>query len=177
MRGSTAPKSPRFLSEAADDYEQALREQDRAASRNDAGGSHPGRTSRSGAEPAQHPADGAEAGRRHQGRRPAGERSRIVREAAARADLLLQKAQARLEDVQREIDGLRMTRRRSRPASRADDYPRQHAGVTCASRTGATGTRRSCCGRGRASQQRRRGPSTSHSVRRPLETCGRTDAR
>ena len=39
------------------------------------------------------------------------EAARIVREAEGRADLLLQKAQARHEDVQREIDGLRMKRR------------------------------------------------------------------
>jgi cell division initiation protein len=36
---------------------------------------------------------------------------RIVREAEGRAELLQQKAQARLEDVQREIDGLKMKRR------------------------------------------------------------------
>jgi cell division initiation protein len=35
----------------------------------------------------------------------------IVREAEGRSDLLLQKTQARLEDVQREIDGMRMKRR------------------------------------------------------------------
>lgn len=35
----------------------------------------------------------------------------IIREAEGRSDLLLQKTQARLEDVQREIDGLRMKRR------------------------------------------------------------------
>jgi cell division initiation protein len=35
----------------------------------------------------------------------------ILREAEGRADLLLQKAQARLEDVQREIDGMKMKRR------------------------------------------------------------------
>jgi hypothetical protein len=35
----------------------------------------------------------------------------IVREAEGRADLLLQKAQSRIEDVQREIDSLRMKRR------------------------------------------------------------------
>ena len=35
----------------------------------------------------------------------------IVREAEARSGLLLQKTQARLEDVQREIDGLRLKRR------------------------------------------------------------------
>jgi cell division initiation protein len=36
---------------------------------------------------------------------------RIVREAEGRADLMQQKALARLEDVQREIDGLKMKRR------------------------------------------------------------------
>jgi cell division initiation protein len=39
------------------------------------------------------------------------EAQRVVREAEGRADLLVQKAQSRLEDVQREIDGLRMKRR------------------------------------------------------------------
>jgi cell division initiation protein len=37
--------------------------------------------------------------------------ARIVREAEGKASLLLQKAHARLEDVQREIDGLRLKRR------------------------------------------------------------------
>lgn len=36
---------------------------------------------------------------------------RIVREAEGRAELLQQKAHARLEDIQREIDGLKMKRR------------------------------------------------------------------
>jgi cell division initiation protein len=35
----------------------------------------------------------------------------IVREAEGRSDLLLQKTQSRLEDVQREIDGMKMKRR------------------------------------------------------------------
>jgi cell division initiation protein len=35
----------------------------------------------------------------------------IMKEAEGRSDLLLQKSQARLEDVQREIDGLRLKRR------------------------------------------------------------------
>jgi cell division initiation protein len=39
------------------------------------------------------------------------EAARMVREAEGRAELILQKAQARLEDVQREIDGLKMKRR------------------------------------------------------------------
>lgn len=39
------------------------------------------------------------------------EAARIVREAESRAEMMLQKAQARFEDVQREIDGLKMKRR------------------------------------------------------------------
>jgi len=39
------------------------------------------------------------------------EATRIVREAEGRADLLVEKAQARLEDIEREIDGLRLKRR------------------------------------------------------------------
>jgi cell division initiation protein len=39
------------------------------------------------------------------------ESARIVREAEGRSELIVQKALARLEDVQREIDGLRMKRR------------------------------------------------------------------
>ena len=39
------------------------------------------------------------------------EAARIVREAEGRAELLLDKAQARAEDVQREIEGLRLRRR------------------------------------------------------------------
>src|SRR5437762_7395142 len=39
------------------------------------------------------------------------EARRIVREAESRSDLLLEKTQARLEDIQREIDGLRLKRR------------------------------------------------------------------
>ena len=38
-------------------------------------------------------------------------RSRLMREAEGRADLLLQKTQSRVEEVQREIDGLRLKRR------------------------------------------------------------------
>ena len=39
------------------------------------------------------------------------EAERIVREAEARAQLILDKTQARLEDVQREIDGMKLKRR------------------------------------------------------------------
>lgn len=39
------------------------------------------------------------------------EARRIVRDAQSRSDLLLEKTQARLEDVQREIDGLKLKRK------------------------------------------------------------------
>ncbi|MGE5243831.1 MAG: DivIVA domain-containing protein [Betaproteobacteria bacterium] len=39
------------------------------------------------------------------------ESRRVVREAEGRASLLIEKAQARYEDIQREIDGLRLKRR------------------------------------------------------------------
>jgi vacuolar-type H+-ATPase subunit E/Vma4 len=39
------------------------------------------------------------------------EAQRIVREAEGRAELMLQKAQAKTEDIEREIDGLRIKRR------------------------------------------------------------------
>ena len=39
------------------------------------------------------------------------EARRIVREAQGRSELLLEKTQARVEDVQREIDGLKLKRR------------------------------------------------------------------
>ena len=39
------------------------------------------------------------------------EARRIIREAQGRSDLLLEKTQARLEDIQREIDGLKLKRR------------------------------------------------------------------
>ena len=44
------------------------------------------------------------------------EAARIIREAEGRAELITQKAQAALEDVQREIDGLRLKRRESEVA-------------------------------------------------------------
>jgi len=39
------------------------------------------------------------------------EAARIIRDAESRASLLLEKTQARLEDVQREIDGMKLKRR------------------------------------------------------------------
>ena len=46
------------------------------------------------------------------------EAARIVREAEGRAELMMQKAQARVEDAQREIDGLKLKRREAETTSR-----------------------------------------------------------
>ena len=110
MRGFDKAEVTALLETVADDYENALRENDRLRQQLD----------RMEASLTQH--------RELEGslkstlisaqkiaddmRETAGaEAARIVREAEGRADLLLQKAQARLEDVQREIDGLKMKRR------------------------------------------------------------------
>ena len=60
---------------------------------------------------AEHADDGAEAGRRHQGARRGGSRRASSARPQGARDLLLEKTQARLEDVQREIDGLKLKRR------------------------------------------------------------------
>lgn len=110
LRGFDRAEVTAFLSEAADDYEQALREQDRLrheVTRVEAVlAEHRGqeRNLRNTLLTAQKLADDIKDSAQL-------EAERIVREADGRADLLLQKAQARLEDVQREIDGLRMKRR------------------------------------------------------------------
>ena len=49
------------------------------------------------------------------------EAKRIVREAEGRSDLLLEKTQARLEDIQRGIDGLKLKRQGRRDHDRGDD--------------------------------------------------------
>ena len=69
------------------------------------------RASRAREEPAEHADGGAEAGRRHQGERRRARRSGSSARRRAASDLLLEKTQARLEDVQREIDGLKLKRK------------------------------------------------------------------
>jgi cell division initiation protein len=110
MRGYDRGEVSAFLLEAADDYETALRDNDRLRQElSKLEGSlseHQSqeRNLRNTLMTAQKLADEI----KNQAQQEA---SIIVREAEGRADLLLQKAQARLEDVQREIDGLRMKRR------------------------------------------------------------------
>lgn len=110
MRGYDRGEVNAFLAEAADDYENALRESDRL--RHDLSkleavlNEHRGqeRNLRNTLLTAQKLADEIKQNADH-------EAARILREAEGRSDLLLQKSEARVEDVQREIDGLRMKRR------------------------------------------------------------------
>ncbi len=110
MRGYDRGEVQAFLLEVGDDYENALRDNDKL--RQDVTkleavlAEHRGqeRNLRNTLLTAQKHADDV---REH----AHNEASLIVREAEGQRDLLLQKAQARLEDVQRDIDGLRMKRR------------------------------------------------------------------
>lgn len=99
-----------FLTEAADDYEHALREIDRL--RSDLArmetvlAEHRERegTLRATLTTAQRLADEMKDAAQAEARM-------IVREAQGRSDLLLQKAQARLEEIEREINEMRLRRR------------------------------------------------------------------
>lgn len=110
MRGYDRDEVTAFLAEVAEDYENALREADRlrddlarAQASLDEHREHE-RNLRNTLLTAQKLADEIRANAEQ-------ESKRVVREAEGKADLLLQKAQARLEEVQREIDGLRLKRK------------------------------------------------------------------
>lgn len=110
MRGFDRTEVVAFLTEVADEYEQALRETDRLQGElarleavvNDHREHE--RNLRNTLLTAQRLADEIKANAEQ-------EANRIVREAEGRAELILQKTQARIEDIQREIDNLRMKRR------------------------------------------------------------------
>ena len=99
-----------LLAEVADDYEYALREMDKLrqeVSKMEAllnqHREHE-RDLRNTMVTAQRVSDEIRANAETQAKQ-------IVHEAESRSDLLLQKTQARLEDVQREIDGMKLKRR------------------------------------------------------------------
>jgi cell division initiation protein len=110
FRGFDRVEVAAFLAAVADDYEEALRETDRL--RQDLGrmeaalNEHREREKdlRATLMTAQRVADDIKTQADQEGKR-------IIREAEGRASLLLEKAQARLDDVQREIDGLRLKRK------------------------------------------------------------------
>src|SRR6185436_7412338 len=110
FRGFNRVEVASFLQAVAEDYEQALRETDRLRqdlSRTEAvlneHREHE-RSLKTTLMAAQKLAEDIKANAED-------EAKRIMREAQGRSDLLLDKTQARLEDIQREIDGLKLKRR------------------------------------------------------------------
>ena len=115
MRGYERAEVNAFLLEAADGYEQAMRENERLRQE----------VARLDASLTQYrELEGALKGALMSAQRVSDDMketasldaARIVREAEGRAELITQKAQAALEDIQREIDGLRLKRRESEVA-------------------------------------------------------------
>ena len=110
MRGYDRGEVNAFLAEAADDYENALRDNERLrqelARAEAVLNEHRGQDKNlsNTLMTAQKLADEIRENANQ-------EANRVIRDAEGRADLLLQKSQARLEDIQREIDGLRMKRK------------------------------------------------------------------
>jgi cell division initiation protein len=110
MRGYERGEVDALLAEVADDYEGALREADRlrqeVARLESALAEHRSeeKSLKNTLVSAQRIADGLRESA-HQ------DAQRVVKEAETRADMLVQKAQLRFEELQREIDGLKMRRR------------------------------------------------------------------
>jgi len=110
LRGFDKVEVTSFLLAVADDYEQALREVERL--RNDLArlegivSQHREneKNLQSTLITAQKLADDLRGSAEEEARR-------IIRDAQGRAELLMQKTEARLEDVQREIDGMKLKRR------------------------------------------------------------------
>jgi cell division initiation protein len=110
MRGFDRSEVTTFLLEASEAYEQALRDNDRL--RHEVGRLEAALAQHRELEhslkttlmSAQKVADDMR-------ENAAAEATRLVREAEGRAELLVNRAHARAEDVQREIDGLRLKRR------------------------------------------------------------------
>jgi cell division initiation protein len=110
MRGFDRAEVQAFLLEAADGFEQALRENDRLRhdiARLEASLSQY-REMEGGLKSTLMSAQKVADDMRENATQEA---SRITKEAEGRAEIAIQRAQARLEDVQREIDGLKMKRR------------------------------------------------------------------
>ena len=110
FRGLNRTEVTAFLLEAAEGYEQALRENDRL--RQEVGRLESALTQyrdlegslKSTLMTAQKTADDVR-------ENAAQEAGRIVREAEGRAELLMERSQSRMDEVQRDIDTLRMKRR------------------------------------------------------------------
>ena len=163
FRGFDRAEVLALIAEVADDYENALREVDRLRQEVVEDGGAAQSASRARARSARHADDGAEVSDDIRANAEAQARQ-IVREAEGRSDLLLQKTQARLEDVQREIDGMKMKRREVENSLESTIERSGTRSSSCASRSSASATRRSCC-------TVRARPTASH------RRCARDDAR
>jgi cell division initiation protein len=110
MRGYDRGEVTAFLNEVADDYEHALREADRlrqeVAKLEAVLAEHRGqeRNLRNTLLTAQKMADEVKD-------QATVEAERVIKEAESRADVIVQKSQGRIEDMQREIEGMRAKRR------------------------------------------------------------------
>jgi cell division initiation protein len=110
LRGFDKVEVASFLAAVADDYEQALREADKL--RQDlvrmeaslAEHREHERNLRNTLLTAQRLSDEIRANAEQ-------EAKRLIREAEGRAEMIAQKTQARMEDIQREIDGMKLKRR------------------------------------------------------------------
>src|SRR5262245_60580529 len=110
MRGFDKVEVASFLNAVAEDYESALRETDRL--RQELMQTHAllqehrehEKNLKHTLMTAQKLADDIKANAQEEARR-------IIREAEARSELLLEKTQARMEDIQREIDGMKLKRK------------------------------------------------------------------
>ena len=110
FRGFDPVEVASFLAAVADDYEQALRETDRL--RQDLLRSEAVLTElREHERNLQNTLTTAQRLSEEIKANAELEAGRIIRDAEGRSDLLLDKTQARLEDIQREIDGLKLKRR------------------------------------------------------------------
>jgi len=110
LRGFDKDDVATFLREAAEGFDQALRENERLRiemARLETSLNH-FRQLEANVKTATVNADRTAEETRQNAERQA---TRIVHDAEARADLVMQRAQARAEDVEREIDGLRIKRR------------------------------------------------------------------
>jgi len=110
LRGYDKVEVTAFLVAAADDYEAAMREADRLRQENarleaalNEHREHE-RALKTTLLAAQRLADDIKTNAQE-------EAQRVIRDAESRSALLLEKSQARLEDIQREIDGLKLKRR------------------------------------------------------------------
>lgn len=110
FRGFDRVEVTSFLLAVADDYEQALRETDRlrqeVARMEGVLAQHREheKSLQATLMTAQKLSDDIKGAAEEEARR-------LIRDAQARSELLLEKTQARLEDIQREIDGLKLKRR------------------------------------------------------------------